>query len=135
MREELDQALCRDFPNVFADRFGKSTPMSRGFNVDDGWEPIIREAAAKIETEILKLSPEEQQEAKAMGYYMASQVKEKFGTLRFYLTSGTKTMYDAAEEAERKSESICEQCGQPGELRGKHWLYTACVEHTKSSDL
>lgn len=61
----------------------------------------------------------------------ASQVKEKYGTLRFYLTFGTDKMHDYAELAERLSENTCETCGKYGELRGNGWYYTACEEHTK----
>ena len=57
----------------------------------------------------------------------ASQVKEKFGTLSFYLTSGTDTMYEIADAAERKSAKTCEACGKPGKLRGRGWLYTRCI--------
>ncbi len=57
----------------------------------------------------------------------ASQVKEKFGTLRFYMTGGTDEMYDITDEAQCKSDTICETCGQPGKLRGRGWLYTRCA--------
>lgn len=57
----------------------------------------------------------------------ASQVKEKFGTLRFYMTAETKEMRPIIEEAERKSAVTCEQCGKKGKLRGNGWLYTACA--------
>lgn len=58
----------------------------------------------------------------------ASQVKEKWGTLRFYITHGTDKMYDLISEAERKSATICESCGQPGTLRGSSWVETLCDE-------
>jgi hypothetical protein len=57
----------------------------------------------------------------------ASQVKEKFGTLRFYLTQGTEEMYAITDEAERKSAKTCEECGKPGKLRGHGWVYTRCA--------
>jgi len=120
MRKELDEALCKDFPTVFKNRHGDilETCMAWGFECGDGWEPIIREAAAKIEA-INKTLPENQ-------HCVASQIKEKYGTLRFYLNSGTDEAYDATDEAERKSESICESCGSPGICRGRGWYYTAC---------
>jgi replicative DNA helicase Mcm len=49
---------------------------------NDGWEPLIRECAAKIEAEIERLekdNPEEFKKAWEKGYYRAAQVKEKFG--------------------------------------------------------
>jgi hypothetical protein len=56
----------------------------------------------------------------------ASQIKEKYGTLRFYMTSATNEMYAITDEAERRSAKTCEKCGQPGKLRGQGWLYTRC---------
>ena len=127
MKKELDEALCRDFPNVFKQRHQdmKRTAMCWGFECGDGWEPIIREAADKIEKEILTLSDEEREN----GTGQASQVKEKYGTLRFYLSRATDVMWKAVEEAEEKSETTCETCGKPGSIRGRSWIYTACEEH------
>lgn len=56
----------------------------------------------------------------------AMQVKEKYGTLCFYMTSSTDEMEDAISEAEAKSAVTCEDCGQPGVLRGGGWLRTLC---------
>lgn len=61
----------------------------------------------------------------------ASQIKEKYGTLRFSLTHGTEAMYAITDKAERQSSKICEQCGKPGKLRGRSWLYTACSKHIR----
>lgn len=60
------------------------------------------------------------------------QVKEKFGELRIYIDSGTDTMYDILDEAERKSLEICEVCGEAGELRtDRSWFKTLCEKHNK----
>jgi hypothetical protein len=57
----------------------------------------------------------------------ASQIKEKYGTLRFYMTHGTEEMYKIVDNAERKSLKTCEECGKPGKLRGRGWYYTRCA--------
>jgi len=63
----------------------------------------------------------------ALNHPCASQVKEKFGTLRFYLTSGTDEMFDLVHEYERRSEIICEACGSNAELRNdQYWYSTLC---------
>jgi len=68
-------------------------------------------------------------------YPKASQVKEKFGTLRFYLTKGTDRMYDLIHEAERLSSRTCEECGKPGLYDNKTgWYYTLCEEHWKKEE-
>jgi len=58
----------------------------------------------------------------------ASQVKEKFGTLRFYMTTGSNEMYNLIDEAEKESAKTCEFCGKPGKLRSGGWLLTLCDE-------
>lgn len=57
----------------------------------------------------------------------ASQVKEKYGTLRFYLTSGIDEMYAIADNAESQSSVTCETCGKPGKIRGQGWYSTRCA--------
>lgn len=128
MRKELAEALLLDFPNVF-----KPHPQSLvtmfGFECGDGWEPIIREAAAALEVEIAKhkASPEFDHDNEwAQDVGSASQIKEKFATLRFYLNTGTDAMWKIVNDAELKSEDTCESCGEPGKVRGRSWFYNAC---------
>lgn len=64
-------------------------------------------------------------------YPKAAQVKEKFGTLSFYMTTGTDEIYDLIAEAEKKSAVTCEVCGEPGELRRGGWLKTLCDKHAE----
>ena len=123
MREELDKQLCHDFPLLFSDRNASMqvTCMCWGFP-GDGWYEIIREAAEKLEPLIVayrKRYPGED-------YPRASQVKEKFGTMRFYMTMETAEMTAITEEVERKSAETCESCGKKGKLRKGGWLITAC---------
>ena len=137
MRQELDEALVRDFPYLFADRNGDmmQTCMCWGFECGDGWEPLLREAAEKLEP-LCKAYAEQmtKEEKECGGHPRASQVKEKYGTLRFYMSSATDEMYSSITQAEEKSETTCEVCGSTGKMRGHGWYYTACEEHTKEQD-
>lgn len=63
------------------------------------------------------------------------QVKEKYGTLRFYYRGGDEFVQGAVSMAEYMSARTCETCGSPGRLRGRHWVYTACDQHTRPEDL
>ena len=63
------------------------------------------------------------------------QVKEKFGSLRFYINGGTEEHYNYIRFAEDLSARTCETCGAPGKMRGQGWYYTACDEHTEEGDL
>lgn len=110
MREELDRQLRKDFPVLFQrmDRYG--------FSCGDGWYDIIRECAKKLSA----LDPT----------IVAEQVKEKFGTLRFYIDQGSDAAYTIIDEAEHKSEVTCDVCGAPGITRPiRSWLSTKCDTH------
>lgn len=61
-------------------------------------------------------------------YPRASQVKEKFGGLRFYMTSHTEGMDELIREAEALSEKTCEECGGPGKLNSTGWIRCLCRE-------
>lgn len=56
----------------------------------------------------------------------AAQVKEKFGGLRFYMTSSTDEIWNLISEAEAKSRETCEECGKPGEEKPTSWIRTLC---------
>jgi len=135
MKTELDEALVKDFPLTFARNPTGREPWSMfGFECGDGWEPSIRKTAEKLEP-LIKEAIEKDPEAAEYGYFRTSQLKEKYGTGRWYLTGGTDEMHDLVQAWEDETEKICEQCGKPGELRGHGWLYTACLDHTTPGDI
>ncbi|MFA5387845.1 MAG: hypothetical protein WC322_05705 [Candidatus Paceibacterota bacterium] len=124
MNEELDRALVADFPKLYRQRGGdiRDTCMCWGFECADGWEPLIRELSAKLEF-LNDNTPTEVE---------ATQVKEKFGTLRFY-TGGigggwpwADIVFALIDETEQQSAHVCEQCGKPGYTSGEGWLRTLC---------
>lgn len=128
MKPEYDKYLCENFPLLYRDRHAdmRTTCMCWGFCCGDGWFKLIRDLSAKLEPMIAAL-PEPSRSA-----CRASQVKEKFGGLRFYLTTGTAEMHNAISEAQQKSYEICETCGQPGSGRERNgWYYVACGKHEK----
>jgi hypothetical protein len=54
------------------------------------------------------------------------QVKEKFGTLRFYYSGGNDTIDGMVQMAESFSGHICEGCGNLGSTQGNGWVRTEC---------
>lgn len=54
------------------------------------------------------------------------QVKEKFGTLRFYYTGGDEYIRGMVSLAESLTAVTCESCGNPGEQRDGGWIHTYC---------
>jgi hypothetical protein len=91
-------------------------------NVGLGWQPIVKEAVAKIEQ---------------LGGRIV-QIKEKFGGLRIYYVPTTDSssiwaqIDEIVTEAANRYDQICEKCGDAGvriDLKG--WLKTRCKKHSK----
>ena len=61
---------------------------------------------------------------------MITQVKEKFGGLRFYIGGASTEIHDKIAEVEDRSFEICELCGEPGKngplVEGGYWVATLC---------
>lgn len=150
MRQELDELLCAKYPKIFVNRHGdmKETAMCWGFECGDGWFNIIDQLCANIQHHVDWSERQRNIEVKKgiegesgmprtphVNQVIAVQVKEKFGTLRFYTNAVDDQIYGMIRMAESMSAVTCEDCGAPGKLRGRGWLYTACDVHTKTSDL
>ena len=60
------------------------------------------------------------------------QVKEKYGTLRFYVSSAPEWYFDLIDYYEEESSKICEQCGAVGKVRlDRGWILTLCDDCDK----
>jgi hypothetical protein len=57
------------------------------------------------------------------------QVKEKFGALRIYHQGGDDTVDCLIGMAENLSQTVCEECGAPGQIRRGAWVRTLCDVH------
>ena len=60
---------------------------------------------------------------------VAAQVKEKFGTLRFYVDGGDEATRGMIQMAEAMTAVTCEECGAPGTTGGRGWIRTLCPKH------
>ena len=112
--------LLKDFPNLYKQYYltPQETCMVWGFDCDDGWFNLIY----KLSQDITKVNPECE----------ASQVKQKFGGLRFYTDKANDKAYRLIEEAEEKSYKTCELCGAPGTLNDSGWIQCRCKKHEKA---
>jgi hypothetical protein len=64
-----------------------------------------------------------------MPHITASQVKEKFGGLRFYINGYTDEVRGMIRMAESMSYRTCEVCGNPGRSNNHGWISTLCDTH------
>jgi len=132
MREELDRQLCEKYPLIFADR-NKSmmeSCMFWGFEHCDGWYPIIDSLCGNIQNHI----DWQTKQGKTVPQVVATQVKEKFGTLRFYYNGGDDVIDGMVRMAESWSAVACEECGAPGTQNSQGWIKTLCETHRKERD-
>lgn len=147
MKPELDAALVRDFPLLYAEPSRgrvRRTPKREaarpfGFECGDGWEPLIRRLSEKLEA-LLRQVPAEIRLRDSLRCFWA---KEKFGGLRFDLVGYPedenlrKTIGELIGEAVRESYRTCEACGKPGSVSSNRpktsdrhfWIQTLCEEH------
>ena len=79
-----------------------------------GWYELIHELSVSIEYILEKIE-------KDYVEMYAVQVKEKYGILRFYMSSETDEISDLIEMAEKLSHMTCEACGARAKARGKYW--------------
>jgi hypothetical protein len=63
--------------------------------------------------------------------FKVSQVKEKYGTLRFYTNYVWGHTDTYIELAEILSAHVCEECGEPGKLYPGGWCITQCSDCRK----
>jgi|688.fasta_scaffold354497_2 hypothetical protein len=149
MTPELDQHIIEKYPLIF------SQPCDIGIN--DGWFDIIDMLCANIQNRIDNAvtqrqyaiewnedvndpdfewtkfgEREERKVPELVEQVVAKQIKEKFGTLRFYYDGGDDYIRGLEAMAASMTSRICEQCGCPGTSRStkkQRWVLVLCDKH------
>lgn len=88
--------------------------MCWGFTHSDGWFKIIWQLSLALESVDSEI--------------VATQVKEKFGTLRFYTNKWNEDANEYIRLAEELSAITCEECGKKGKLSSQGWYKVRCAE-------
>jgi hypothetical protein len=121
MRWELEQKLVERWPSWFkvnGDR--RKTRMTDGFAHGDGWFAIVWRLCEDLEPLVAEAE-------KATGQqFEVTQVKEKFGGLRFSVNHGTDAIRKRIENAMVEASVTCVECGNPGKQRGGDWGCVLC---------
>jgi hypothetical protein len=124
----IKEKKLTDFYKIYPKAFDleeakKGSYWGFGFECGDGWYDII-EPIIKAVSEYNELNPNEA--------VYPSQVKEKFGTLRFYMTGYLDEIDKLIDIADEQSATTCEVCGKLGSTKGfRGWLSTTCPEHDR----
>ena len=97
-RTAFEKEIMESCPLLYADMVNQrpitESSMAFGFCVGPGWHPLIRELSHGIEKIIRAFPLEEQQAIRVV------QVKEKFGSLRFYINFCVEEIEELITEAE-----------------------------------
>lgn len=131
MRDELEQQLHDDYPDLYAafdasegDELYKTPLAQYGMQCDDGWYGLIDALSSFVESQTDDAQ------------IVAHQVKQKFGGLRFYhggvpdavSDRRTQMIFGAITFAEQFSTEICELCGQPAVENGAPMSRARCED-------
>jgi hypothetical protein len=151
MIPELEQHIREKYPLIFSRRCEMS--------IDDGWFDIIDMLCGNIQNRIDNVirqreytiewnenvndpdfewtafvKREEREVPELIEQVVATQIKEKFGTLRFYYSGGDEYIRGLDAMAASMSGVICEQCGNPGTSRStkkQRWIRVLCDKHAE----
>ena len=129
MKRELDELLCQRYPKMMVNR-NKSmieTCMCWGFDCGDGWFNILNQLMGSIQHHL----DWKNKNGPVVEQVTLDQVKEKFGTLRFYYSGGDDTIDGMVRLAESMTSVTCEECGNPGTQNSSGWITTLCETHRK----
>ena len=103
MNKRNEKKLLKDFPHLYR-RHNKpisETSMCLGFECGDGWFDILYDLSRNIETQ-LKDEPKDIAEQ-----FAVEHVKEKFGTLTYYMHMGSEAISSLIREAIRPVSRMC----------------------------
>jgi hypothetical protein len=154
MTPELEQHIREQYPLIFSGRCEIS--------INDGWFDIIDMLCSNIQNHIDNIvmqrgyalnwnkdvndpeydwsdkssfiEREERIVPELVDQVVAKQIKEKFGTLRFYYNGGDEYISGLVSMADSMSSVICEECGCPGTSRStkkQRWVLVLCDKHAE----
>ena len=119
MKPELQEQLYKKYPKIFKqkDLSMKETCMCWGIETGDGWYNILDFLCSQIQ----KICDEKGKQVEAV------QVKEKYGTLRFYTHGYIPEVEKQIQYAEYESSKTCERCGSKKDVtQTEGWITTIC---------
>ena len=95
--------------------------LTWGIECGDGWYNILDGLFDRIQRWYEVNAPED------LADFLIVQVKEKYGSLRVYVSGTFPEVFDMIDAAESASQCICENCGNAGTMRNDHgWYLVSC---------
>ena len=126
--KERNKELCKRYPFLIPKDWEGKVPKDFDYSytewdaLEDGW----REAFGDMLLEELRESLVKTGDLKNFGI---DQLKEKFGSMRFYYHGGNDEVDKIIDKYSVLSENICIHCGKPDVyMTDKGWMYPCCKE-------
>ncbi len=119
-RQLSEKRILKKYPKIFRQ---KDLPMTQtcmcwGIDTGLGWHWLIDILCSYLQWDIDRNGHQQIE---------AIQVKEKFGTLRFYTNGADETQQGMISLAEFMSAHICEDCGSTNNVtQTEGWIVTLC---------
>ena len=123
MRKELIDTLYQRYPAIFLEHIRlREEEVNWNIRCRDGWFDLIDTLCEQLQHWTDRHNAPQ---------CVAADVKEKFGTLRFYADPRNAEQSGTVKMACAMSAHICEECGAPGRLvvADTGWM-TRCEPHT-----
>ena len=125
MDKKLQDKLYKKYPKIFRDRNRsmKETCMCWGIEAGNGWYQILDILCGLLQWDT---------DNNKYPQVVASQVKEKYGGLRFYTNGENEHQSGLIKFACHLSEYTCEKCGSmDGVKQTKGWIVSLCPKCMK----
>ena len=112
--------------------FGSKGHPFWGFEHGPGWAKIIERGLGIIKNWQENWSGDKKNNPYSIDNFKVTQVKEKFGSLRFYTYGGDEKVHGLIAMMEAMCEITCEECGLPGVINTDGWAKCLCKLHRKT---
>lgn len=126
MDADLQEQLYHHYPLIFRERGlpMAQTAMCWGIATGNGWYHLIDGLCARLQWET---------DEQGAPQIVATEVKEKLGSLRFYTREANDRQSAMIDLAREVSQRVCDVCGGPGTLLSIGRLRaTRCSAHAPS---
>jgi len=126
MNKELEKTLMEKYPKIFPQKTEetKDEPIYEwGIECHDGWYNLLDSCFDLIQRYIDSRYDKTKQ-------VIACQIKQKYGSLRFYYDGGDDVVDGIVRTIEYLSHDICEDCGTSGPVKT---VCNSCNNLSKSS--
>jgi hypothetical protein len=123
--EQFVSYMEKTHPKMFSGQYG-------GFAIGPGWWHVVEMLCKNIQSYTdwkAKMADQFPEKHQPVPQVVVTQIKEKFGGLRFYYDGGDSHISGLVTMAEEWAASTCEVCSAPGTRRGGGWIKTLCDTH------